>query len=106
MSSTLPSASDCCSPCSHTLTVTIVETPDVHDDTGAVLTFQTTADLRARGSIGLTAESFAITFGDTAAGDGNGHQYFWDEAGSDADNGASVIRPDDFSGAGIWRQYL
>lgn len=103
MASTLPSAGDCCTPCSHTLSVTIVESTGGGGGTQG-LVFDTTQDLRDYGT--HSDNSFATVLGDVTPGDGNGHQYWWDESGSDADNGASVIRPDDFTSVGVWRQWI
>ena len=103
MASTLPSASDCCTPCAHALTVTIVQTGG-GGGSGDALVFDTTEDLRAYGSFGTNR--YAIVLGNLVPGDGEGRQFFWDEVGTDPDNGASVVRPDDFAGAGLWRQWV
>ena len=48
--------------------------------------------------------SIAFTRGELTKWDGFGRTYMWDATGVEADNGASIIRPSDFDGAGLWRQ--
>ena len=43
--------------------------------------------------------------GYSAAYDGGGFVAVWDSTGTDADNPVVVCRPDDFSSAGVWRQF-
>ncbi len=105
MASTLPSANDCCTPCAHATPTVVVVTPG-GDSSSTSQVFDTLEDLRAYESALAELARYAIVLGETVPGDGNGRHYWFDVDGSDADNGASVIRPDDFIGTGVWRQYI
>ena len=104
MASTLPSTGDCCTPCDRAIPTIVITSGEAA--TGGPPVFDTTEDLRDYSSALSATARFAIVLGDVEPGDGNGHQYWWDESGTDADNGASVIRPDDYAGEGVWRQYI
>ena len=106
MASTLPSAGDCCTPCDRAIPTIVIAGDGSGSGAGGPPVFDIIEDLRDYSSALSAAARFAIVLGETTPGDGNGHQYWWDETGTDADNGASVIRPNDYAGAGIWRQYL
>lgn len=48
----------------------------------------------------------AWTSGRLAIDDGEPTFWDWDPAGTDADDGSTVVRPNDFSGVGVWRRRL
>lgn len=57
----------------------------------------------------LTPPTSAVTvlmLGYDTPGDGYGRLFYWDSSGSEADNPPLVVRPDLFSGAGVWKQAI
>jgi hypothetical protein len=66
----------------------------------------TLALLRAVVTSRAAVAQLAFVFGGAAVGDGAGGLYRWDGIGTDADDGAGVIRPGDFGSAGVWRKWL
>jgi hypothetical protein len=98
MAFTLPqTATDCCNRCPEGSGTTVV----INGDT---LVVDTIAALQALP--GSDDYSLAYTRGGTVKYDGFGHAYMWDPTGTEADDGAAIIRPSDFDGAGLWRQWL
>lgn len=53
-----------------------------------------------------TKRALALTFGSAAAMDGTFGFYAWDPTSVAADNGTTVIKPDNITGPGRWRQIL
>ncbi len=57
----------------------------------------------------LTPPTSAVTvlmLGYDTPGDGYGRLFYWDSAGAEADNPPLVVRPDAFTGAGVWKQAI
>lgn len=57
----------------------------------------------------LTPPTSAVTvlmLGYNTAGDGFGRLMYWDLSGTDADNPPLVVRPDTYSGSGVWKQAI
>jgi hypothetical protein len=100
MASTLPSVNTCCSPCSSTTTVTIATggTVDGHfvvDDIDA---------LRALTS--LATNRLAVVEGGVDEFDGQGGIYTWVAGATNADDGITYIRPNDYTTGGLWRKLI
>ena len=70
------------------------------------LVLDTVAQLRAVTSANAGLALYAVVKGNAAPFDGAGGDYVWDAIGTDADDGLSVIRPNDFTTAGIWRKHV
>lgn len=100
MSLTLPSPSDCCSPCSG-LSVTV-------DTTGAgTFTWPLIANIYTTITQGITP-TLGVTQDAYVTGDGNGGVWRWDAVSTLADDGATVIKPNDVdvSAPGRWRKII
>lgn len=67
---------------------------------GVPLTFETKAEARACPSVRLRSAGSATIWGGVAADDGYGGIYRFKLGGSEADDDAQYLRPDDYSGAG------
>ena len=64
----------------------------------------TLAQLRAIASDDVNR--VCILAGNVSAGDGGGGVYTWYGLANDADDPMLVIRPNDYAGAGVWKQLL
>lgn len=62
------------------------------------------ADLRALPS--LSTNQFAVLEGGAAEFDGNGGTYTWVAGATDADDGITYIRPNDYTTGGLWRKHI
>lgn len=93
MSLTLPSPSDCCSPCSG-LSVSIV-------DTGAG-TFSVALATQIYGLTSDAGNTIAVATDGSTTGDGNGGIWRWASTSTAADNFPLVILPADNPATGRW----
>lgn len=99
MASTLPSVDDCCAECGPCDVSVTLATAGC-----CTLVVDTLVELRALPTLS-TNQSVQMN-GNLAAGDGGGGFYFWVSGGTDADDGVTFIRPDDYTTGGIWRKLI
>ena len=71
-----------------------------------VLVQDTIANLRSVSSVNAGLALFAVVKGELAAFDGGGGDYVWEALATDADDGLTRIRPNDFTTAGVWYKQL
>lgn len=71
---------------------------------GGQLLYDTVADLKLVPTASCTG--MAVVLGESAPGVGLSGFMRWDPTGTDADNPLLVIRPNDYTTGGVWRQFL
>ena len=52
-----------------------------------------------------STNNLCFLLGYATAGDGSGGVYYWDNASSLVDSPMTVVRPTDFTSAGLWKQF-
>ena len=69
-----------------------------------ILMVQNITELRAVSS--NANNKLAFLLGNVTANDGGGGIHYWDNAATDADDPLIIVRPDDFTTAGLWKKLL
>jgi len=99
MASTLQTPDDCCDDCGPCDVSVTLANPAF-----GVFVVDTIPELRELPT--LSTNAACQVNGNLARGDGGGGMYFWVNDGTDADDGVTYIRPNDYVDGGIWQKLI